>query len=61
MDEIHHANVQVTICSENHIHIRMTSNDDSDCPALDRMMDPDMARSFACAVLQAADQLKPVS
>lgn len=61
MNEVLHASVEITVCTQSHVHIRMTSVDDTDCPTLDRAMDPDMARSFACAVLEAANGLSPVS
>ena len=58
--EICDANVQILVCGENHVHIRMTP-DSGNCPMLDTAMDPDVARHFALAVLEACNTVAPVS
>ena len=59
--EICPASIGIHICHENHVHIRQTAHDDSDCPVLDTHLDPDDARAFAMAILEAANEVRPVS
>ena len=61
MRDIECAEIKINTCLENHVHIRQTSIDSHDCPVLDTVMEPDEARRFACAVLEAANSLAPVS
>lgn len=60
MDEIYNASATIQTCTQDHVHIRMRSLD-NDCPMLDTVFEPDEARQFACALLEAAASLRPVS
>lgn len=63
MEDIHLAQLSLSVCEHGHIHLKMTSVCDCgvECPALGATFDVDQARLLATDLLEAANRVSPVS
>jgi hypothetical protein len=60
MPEFYCAELDMRVCEENHVHINLKALE-VDCPILGIALSAEDAREMACKLLEAANEISPVS